>query len=548
MNTHARPAALASGLFHESGSVFIVFAVFVMLTLLLSLIGTNAEGNDLSDFYVGSRRLRSAVNGIALFGGYMSAASMLGNPGMISLSGYDGIAYTLAPAIALVVVLILVAEPYHSTSRFTIGDSLARRLRPRPVHLAAGVTTLVISLLYLTAQLVGVGALAAPVLGFDTVIAQRTIVACLGLLMILFVVLGGMRATTLLQVVKAVLFLATGVLLSVGVLWRFGWNPAEVLRSAVGHSGLGEAFLRPGVKYGDATSKVDLLSLQLAFVLGAAGLPHVLMRIATVSSGRRARRSVQWTGLLNLFFCLLAMLTGLGATALIGRDNITADAASGNTAVLLLTEYLGGSVLLTVVACVAFATILAVVAGITLTAACALAHDIYGQVIMRGRASEESELLVARLAVGLIGVAAIVLSMFAQHLSISFLVGLAFAIAASAVLPAVLYNLWWRRFTTRGAVWSMYGGLATAVLLVALSPAVSGDPAALLPDADFAVFPLHNPGLVSVPVGFLLGWLGSVGDRREPGGADFTEMETRVLAGVHDSETQPDARDLTPSP
>ncbi|MER5219245.1 solute symporter family protein [Streptomyces flaveus] len=528
----AGPAALAAASFSENFPGLAVFAIFVVLTLLFSLLGTNTEGNDLSDFYVGSRRLPSAVNGLALFGVYMSAAAMLGNPGVISLNGYDGIAYTLGPAIAWVVVLMLVAEPYHSTSRFTIGDSLARRLRPRPAHLAAGITTLVICLLYLTAQLVGAGALAGPVLGFDTPFAQRGTVACLGLLMILFVSMGGMRVTTLLQGFKAVLLLAGGVMLAVAALWRFGWNPADLLSSAVRRSELGEAFLRPGVTYDDRSSKLDLLSLQLAFILGAAGLPHVLMRVATVSTGSRARRSVQWAGMLNLFFCLLALLTGLGATALLGRSAIAADAASGNTAVLLLADSVGGSALLTLISCVAFATILAVVAGITLTAATALAHDIYGEVIMRGRASEKNELLVARLAVGAIGVAAIALSMFAQHLNISFLVGLAFAIAASAVLPTLLYNLWWKGFTTRGAVWSMYGGLVTAVLLVVLSPAVSGDPAALLTDADFAVFPLRNPGLVSVPVGFLLGWLGSLSDRREPGGADYRETEIRVLTGA----------------
>jgi cation/acetate symporter len=524
--------SLASGSFHGDGPGFIIFAVVVVLTLLFSLLGSNADGTELSDFYVGSRRLSSAAGGFALFGGYMSAAAMLGNPGLISLSGYDGIAYTLAPAIAWVVVLMLVAEPYHSTSRFTIGDSLARRLQPRSAHLAAGVTTLVISLLYLTAQLVGAGALAAPVLGFDTPFAQRAVVAGLGLLMILFVVMGGMRVITLLQGVKSMLLLAAGVLLTLVVLNRFGWNPAELLRSAVRRSDLGEAFLRPGVTYDDSTGKVDLLSLYLALVLGAAGLPHVLMRIATVSSRRRARRSVQWTGLLNLFFCLLAVLTGLGATAVLSRDAIAGDTASGNRAVLLLAQHLGGSPLLTLISCVAFVTILGVVAGVTLTAACALAHDIYGQVITRGRASEQRELMVARVAVGLIGAAAIALSMFAQHLNISFLVGLAFAIAASAVVPTVLYNLWWKRFTTQGAVWSLYGGLGTAILLVVLSPAVSGDPSALLPDADFAVFPLRNPGLVAIPVGFLLGWLGSLLDRREQEGADYTETEVRILIGV----------------
>ncbi len=528
MSSHANLAVTSHGAF----PVFAVFAAFVALTLLFSLMGTETEDSDLRDFYVGQRRLSSTVNGLALFGCYMSAAAMLGNPGLISLSGYDGIVYTLAPAVAWVVVLMLVAEPYHSTSRFTVGDSLARRLRPRAAHLAAGITTLVISLPYLTAQLVGAGTLAAPILGFDTQVGQRAVVACLGLLMILFVVLGGMRVTTLLQAIKAVLLLAGCLFLALAVLRRFGWNPADLLTSAARHSTYGDKFLRPGIRYNDRTSKLDLLSLQLAFMLGAAGLPHVLMRIATVSTGRRARRSVQWAGLLNFFYCLVAVVTGLGATALLGRDGIVADTHSGNTAILLLAQRLGGSVLLVVISCVAFATILAVVAGITLTAAGAIAHDIYGAVIMRGRASEKSELLVARLAVALIGVAAIALSVFAQDLNISLLVGLAFAVAASAVLPAILYTLWWKRFTTRGAIWSMYGGLATAVLLVVLSPAVSGNPAALLPGADFAVFPLHNPGLVSIPAGFLLGWLGSVRDRREPQGADYTETEIRVLTGA----------------
>ncbi|WP_327729168.1 cation acetate symporter [Streptomyces sp. NBC_00487] len=517
---------------HDVGPVLAIFAIFVVLTLLLSLLGTTSEGTDLSDFYVGRRRLSSAVNGIALFGGYMSAASMLGNPGQISLNGFDGIAYVLAPAVTWVVVLMLVAEPYHSTSRFTVGDTLAHRLRSRPVHLAAGITTLFISLPYLIAQLVGAGVLAAPVLGYDGPAAQRGIVACLGLVMILFVVLGGMRVTTLLETVKAVLMIGACVALALAVLWRFGWNPADLLSQAAGRSGFGEQFLRPGIRYDDGVSKLDLVSLQVAFLLGAAGLPHVLMRLSTVSTGPRARRSVQWMGLLNLGFVVLVVVNGLGATALLSRDTIVADADSGNTAILLVAEHVGGTVLLTVISCVVFVTILTVVAGITLTVACALAHDIYGAVIMRGRSSEKSELLVARLAVVFIGLVTIVLSLYAQHLPISFLVSLAFAIAASAVLPAILFTLWWKGFTTRGAIWSMYGGLSTAVLLVALSPAVSGDPHALLPDADFAVFPLRNPGLVSIPVGFFLGWIGSVRDRREPGGADYTETEIRVLTGA----------------
>jgi cation/acetate symporter len=521
---------LAAAELSGSFPVFTVFAVFVVCILLLSVGGSSGE-DGLSEFYIGGRRISSAVNGFALFGGYMSAAAMLGNPGEIALTGYDGIAYTLAPAVAWV-VLLLVAEPFHSTSLFTIGDSLALRLRSRPAHLAAGITTLVISLLYLIAQLVGAATLAAPILGMDGPGAQRVVVACLGLLMMLYVIIGGMRAATLVQSVKAVLLLAGGVFLALAVLSRFGWSPANLLNAAAHNSGYGDVFLRPGVRVHDRAGKLDSLSLQLAFLLGAAGLPHVLMRIGTVSTGHEARRSVQWATLLVAFFCLAAGAMGLGAAGLLGTRAISAHAASGNTAVLLLAQKLGGPVLLTLVVCLAFLTILAVVAGVTLTVASSLAHDIYGATIMRGRASEKSELLVARGAVLLTGVTAIVLSTFAQRLNISFLVGLAFAIAASAVLPALLYNLWWKGFTTRGALWSMYGGLLSAVSLVIVSPAISGDLAAMLPGWDFSFFPLRNPGLVSIPTGFLLGWLGSVLDRKEPEGADYVETEIRVLTGA----------------
>ena len=235
---------LAAAELSGSFPVFTVFAVFVVCILLLSVGGSSGE-DGLSEFYIGGRRISSAVNGFALFGGYMSAAAMLGNPGEIALTGYDGIAYTLAPAVAWV-VLLLVAEPFHSTSLFTVGDSLALRLRSRPAHLAAGITTLVISLLYLIAQLVGAATLAAPILGMDGPGAQRVVVACLGLLMMLYVIIGGMRAATLVQSVKAVLLLAGGVFLALAVLSRFGWSPANLLNAAAHNSGYGDVFLRPG--------------------------------------------------------------------------------------------------------------------------------------------------------------------------------------------------------------------------------------------------------------------------------------------------------------
>ncbi|MGP3952891.1 solute symporter family protein [Streptomyces sp. 7N604] len=516
----------------DSGSfpVFVVFAAFVSSALFLAIWVTTDRATP-GDFYVSDGRLTPARNGVALFGDYMSAATLLGSPGLIALTGYDGLPYLLGPIVAWI-VLLLIAEPFHSTGRYTIGDSLGRRLRPRPVHLAAGLATLVISLVYLVAQLVGAGALAAPILGFDGTGARQVMVGALGILMVIYVMIGGMRATTLVQLVKAAMLLGGGGLLALLVMAKFGWNPANLLSRAADRSGLGDAFLQPGVRYGDdGVGRLDALSLQLAILLGAAGLPHLLMRLGAVPSARAARGSVKWATWLTLAFCLLAGVLGFGAVALLGRNTITADSPTGNSAVLLLAEFLGGAFLLTVISCVAFTTILAVVSGIVLAASTALAHDLYQVGLMRGRASEKNELRVAKGGVLLIGLTATGLSMYAQGQNITFLVSLAFAVAASAILPPVLYNLYWKGFTTRGALWSVYGGLLSSVLLALLSPALSGSPAALLPDRDFAVFPLSSPVLVSIPLGFLLGWLGSVLDRRERGGADYAETEIRILVG-----------------
>ncbi|MET8012061.1 cation acetate symporter [Streptomyces sp. NPDC005271] len=518
----------------DSGSfpIFVVFAAFVSGTLFLAIWVTSDRATP-GDFYVSDGRLTPARNGIALFGDYMSAATLLGSPGLVALTGYDGIPYLLGPIVACIVMLLLVAEPFHSAGRYTVGDVLARRLRPRPVHWAAGIATLVISLAYLIAQLVGAGVLAAPILGLTGRGAQQAVVASLGVLMIIYVMIGGMRATTVVQLVKAVMLLTGGVIVAVLVMSEFGWNPAALMSRAADNSGLGEAFLQPGVRYGDdGAGKLDSVSLQLALVLGAAGLPHLLMRLNAVPTARAARGSVQWATYLTLAFCVMAGVLGFGAVALLGRDAITADSPSGNSAVLLLAEFLGGPFLLTVISCVAFATILAVVAGTVLAASTALAHDLYQAGFRGGEGSEKSELLFAKGAVLVIGLIATGLSMYAQGLNISLLVGLVFAVAGSTVLPTLIYTLYWRGFTTRGALWGLYGGLFSSVLLVLLSPAVSGGPAALLPTVDLVVFPLSNPAVVSIPFGFLLGWLGSVLDRGEPGGAEFAETEARIVTGA----------------
>jgi cation/acetate symporter len=354
-----------------------------------------------------------------------------------------------------------------------------------------------------------------------------------------------MKGTTWVQIVKAVLLMAGSALIVVLVLIEFNFNLSDLLGSAADNSGAGQAFLEPGLKYGaTTTSKIDFLSLGIALVLGTAGLPHILIRFYTVPTSRDARKSVLWAITLIGIFYLFTLVLGFGAAALL--DTSTLDAA-GNLASPRLAEEVGGgagstggAVLLALIAAVAFATILAVVAGLTLTSSASVAHDIYNSVIRKGQATEQEEIRMTRFAAAGIGAVAILLAIPAQNLNIAFLVALAFAVAASANLPAIVYNMFWRGFNTRGAVWSIYGGLIASVGLVIFSPVVSGkgeDPTgknlSLLPTSiDISWFPLENPGIVSIPLGFFLGWLGSV-TAKEPAAEDrYTELEVRALTGA----------------
>ena len=307
------------------------------------------------------------------------------------------------------------------------------------------------------------------------------------------------------------------------------------------NTGKGEAFLNPGLKYGvDLTAKIDFLSLGLALVLGTAGLPHILIRFYTVPTSRDARSSVLWAiGLIGAFY-LMTLVLGFGAAALLDTGEDSAVVASGgNLASPLLAEAVGGgsgstggAILLALISAVAFATILAVVAGLTLTSASSVAHDMYANVMKKGTASEKDEVRVARIAAFVIGGVAIVLAIPAQQLNIAFLVALAFAVAASANLPSIIYNLFWKRFNTRGATWSIYGGLLFSVGLVFFSPVVSGSETAMFPTADWQWFPLSNPGIISIPMGFLLGYIGTVTSREPASEAAYPELEVRALTGA----------------
>lgn len=470
----------------------------------------------------------------------MSAASFLGIAGAIALFGYDGFLYSIGFLVAWLVALLLVAEPLRNSGRYTMGDVLAYRMRQRPVRTAAGASTIVVSIFYLLAQMAGAGVLVSLLLGITSDAGKILIVALVGILMIVYVTIGGMKGTTWVQMVKAVLLIAGTLLITFLVLLKFNFNVSDLLGSAASNSGKGAAFLEPGLKYGlTETSKLDFISLGIALVLGTAGLPHILIRFYTVPTAKAARKSVNWAiGIIGGFY-LMTIALGFGAAALLTPKEITDSNPAGNTAAPLLAmeiggggDSTGGAILLAIISAVAFATILAVVAGLTLASSSSFAHDIYANVIRRGKATEKEEVRAARYATVAIGIVSIALGALARDLNVAGLVALAFAVAASANLPTLLYSLFWKRFTTTGALWSIYGGLSSSVLLVLFSPVVSSKPSSMFPDVDFAFFPLENPGLISIPLGFLLGWLGSLLSKEEPDVKKYAELEVKSLTGT----------------
>jgi len=508
-----------------------IFVAFVGVTLVI-VLRASKNNKTAADYYAGGRSFTGTQNGTAIAGDYLSAASFLGIVGAIAINGYDGFLYSIGFLVAWLVALLLVAELLRNTGKFTMADVLSFRLKQRPVRIAAAISTLAVCVFYLLAQMAGAGALVSLLLGIDSKAGQSLVIVIVGALMILYVLVGGMKGTTWVQIIKACLLIAGALIMTVWTLAMFGFNFSELLGKAAEVAGNPE-ILNPGMQYGKSeTSKLDFISLALALVLGTAGLPHVLMRFYTVPTAKEARKSVVWAIWLIGAFYLFTLVLGFGAGALIGPDKIKAAPGGVNSAAPLLAYELGGTLLLGLISAVAFATILAVVAGLTITAAASFAHDVYASVISKGKSTPEKEMKVARRTVLVIGVFAIAGGIGAQGQNVAFLVALAFAVAASANLPTILYSLFWKGFKTRGAVWSMYGGLGSAILLIIFSPVFSGAATSMIPSIDISIFPLANPGLVSIPLAFLLGWLGSITD---PGSEDpkkAAEMEVRSLTGV----------------
>ncbi|WP_026127096.1 solute symporter family protein [Nocardiopsis xinjiangensis] len=536
-------------------------ALFVLLTLAITVRARRTTRGAV-DFYAGGRGFSGTQNGLALTGDYLSAASFLGIAGMIALQGYDGFLYSIGFLVAWLLVLPM-AQLMRNTGRFTMADLPAFRMRRMRVRLACTVSTVTVCVFYLVAQMVGAGALFSVLLGLHdgsfpglTDSQARTgAIVMVGVLMIVYVMYGGMKAATWLQIIKTVALLGVTGLLTVLVLAAFSFDPRALLGGAAEASGHGSAFLEPGLGLGlevpgDAAAtlynKLDIISLGLALVLGTVALPHILIRFYTVPDGRAARSSVNRVVFMVGTFYLMTLALGFGAAALVGSERIVALDPSGNTAVPLLAEELGrltagpvgAAVLLALVSAIALATILAVVAGLTLASSSCIAHDLFGNVLMWGRPRESQEVAVARFSACLVGGSALVLAIQVQEQNVATLVGLAFSMAAAANLPVIVLTLFWRRFNTRGVEWGIYGGLAATMLLVLFSPVMSGktDPAtganlSVLPAAvDIQFVPLENPALVAVPLGFLCAIVGSLLSG-ESNAARYTELRVRSLTG-----------------
>ncbi|TCO53696.1 solute symporter family protein [Actinocrispum wychmicini] len=524
------PLAAAAG----SPGVNVSIFLGVVAVTLFTVYRVNSRNATAADYYAAGARFTGLQNGIALSGDYLSAASFLGIAGAIAVQGYDGFLFSVGFLVAWLVPLLLVAERFRNTGRFTMGDVLSFRMRQRPVRAAAANATLVISFFYLLAQMAGAGALVALLLDVHSTGGQALVIGVVGVIMISYVLIGGMKGTTWVQIIKATLLIVCVALMSVFILGKFGFNVSNLLGKAVEQSSLGQAALEPGAKYGKSgTSKLDFVSLSLGLVLGAGALPHVLMRFYTVPNAQQTRRSVVWATWVMVLFYLCTLVIGYGASAIVGSTAIAQAPGAENSAAPLLAYHIGGEALLGIISAVAFTTILAVVAGLTLTASASFAHDVYANVIKHGRPEPGAEVRVARLTAVVIGLLAIGGGILATGQNVASLVALAFALAASANLPTLLYTLFWPRFNTTGTMCSIYGGLGSCLLLILFSPVVSGTPTSIIPGVDFAIFPLSNPGIVSIPLSFLLGYLGTRFSRTRPQEQDrHAEMEVRSITGI----------------
>jgi len=523
-------------------TALLMFLAFVAVTLVITYWAAR-RSQGAAAYFAANRQIKGWQNGLAVAGDYMSAASFLGIAGLIAFNGYDGFMYSVGFLVAYLTVLLIVAEPLRNAGKYTMADVLAYRLSPRPVRSMASLSTLTVSTFYMIAQMVGAGALVSlliPGVSFNVA------VICVGILMIVYVVFGGMLATTWVQIIKAILLMTGTLLLSILVLNHFDFSFGQFF-DAISHvtyhdkSGaeITKNFLQPGHYYFGANKPwgvIDLISLCMALIFGTAGLPHILVRFYTVPDAKTARTSVVWAMFLIGAFYIMTTFLGFGAATILGRDRI---GTNNNMSAPLLAQELGGDIFFAFISAIAFATILAVVAGLTISASTSFAHDFWTNVIHRGTERKPGEeVRVARVTAFVVGVISILIAiLLGQSINVAFLVGLAFAVAASANLPVIVLSLFWKRFNTKGAVFGLATGLASSLILIILSPSIMTiDPPTLTAGRHLIqsqpLFPLENPGIVSIPLGFLGAIVGTLLGREPSAENRFAELTVRANTGL----------------
>jgi cation/acetate symporter len=500
-------------------SALIFFFAVVIGTLTITYSAAKRTLNT-NDFYAAGNRLTGLQNGLAIAGDYMSAASFLGITGMIAMYGFDGFFYSIGFLVSYLVILLVVAEPLHNLGKYTLADSIAVRFDSKLLRGVVALNTLTITIFYMLAQLVGAGALIHLLLDLDYTYA----VLIVGSLMTIYVVFGGMVATSWVQIIKAILLLTGTLIVSLIVLARFHWNVFEMFEHVNAATPLQERFLHPGNRF---EHPLDTISLHLALILGTAGLPHIVVRFFTVKDAVATRHSVLTATWIISAFYLMTVFLGFGASSFVSWDVLHEAGYGGNLTVPLLADALGGEFLMAYISAVAFATILAVVTGLVLAASSAFAHDVYTHIIRKGNASEREQVVAAKASSLAVGIISILLAIGAEKMNVVVLVSLAFAVAASANLPLILFTLYWKRFTPAGAISGIITGLISSILLVIVSPNVM-DPVHGIIRAE-AIFPLTNPGILSIPLGFLGAYAGTV---LSPANSDWHRYE-QVLLQAH---------------
>lgn len=508
---------------HANVFTILVFIALLALTVYV-LVRLPRHTTSTSHFWAAGHSVRGSQNGVAISGDFLGAATLLGSVGLIMLFGFDGALYSLGWLVGFITVLFFVAERLRNTGRFTISDALALRLRDGPVRCAVAANTVLIAISLLVTQLIAGGVLMRTLTGLNYPIALA--ITAIGLLA--YVLFSGMIGVTWLQILKALILLTMTAVIAVWVLSKFGMDPGRLLARAAENSPQGERFLQPGLYL---THTVDTVSLGMALVLGVAGLPHLLMRFFTVPDQVAARRSVAWAVTLIGLVYLFTIIVGVGARAFLTPDEMRAAGAGGNLAAPVLVEKLGGGpdswggqLMLAVFGAAAFATVLALVAGLAISASSAVSHDIFVGVIRRGNATEREELFVGRLTSIGFAIIGVVLALVLKDKNIVFLAGLVYAIAASTNFPVLVLALFWRRFSTLGAVLGVITGTGSAIALIVVSPGVW--------PGHHPLVSLTNPAIVSVPLGFLACWLGSVLGPDKTASELFAQVSVRSSTGI----------------